>query len=65
MKISEKQLLLLVDIAKESLRIGGVFGGYDLPIRQQLVNDVLNQQSNELKETDTDDWYGDGVIGKQ
>jgi hypothetical protein len=52
MKVSEKQLLMLVDIAKDSLRIGSVFGGYTPQIRLQLVNDVINQQSNELKEVD-------------
>ena len=53
MKVSEKQLLMLVDIAKDSLRIAGNFGGYHPQIRLQLVNDIINQQSNELKEVDT------------
>lgn len=53
MKISEKQLLMLVDIAKHSLRVSGLFGGYSPQIRLQLINDIINQQSNELKEVDT------------
>lgn len=53
MKVSEKQLMMLTDVAKESLRIAGLFGGYDLPIRIQLVNDLINQQSNELKDVDS------------
>ena len=46
--------MMLTDIAKESLRIAGLFGGYDLPIRIQLINDIINQQSNELKELETE-----------
>ena len=65
MKVSEKQLIMLTDIAKESLRMAGLFGGYDLPIRMQLVNDIINQQSNELKDVESENWYGDGMIGKQ
>jgi hypothetical protein len=52
MKVSEKQLLMLLDIAKDSLRIAGFFGGYDPQTRLQLVNDLINQQSNKLKEVD-------------
>ena len=52
MKISEKQLLMLMDIAKDSLRIAGVFGGYEPQTRLQLVNDLINQQSNELREVE-------------
>ena len=52
MKISEKQLLMLMDIAKDSLRIAGVFGGYEPQTRLQLVNDLINQQSNDLTEVD-------------
>jgi hypothetical protein len=50
MKISEKQLLMLMDIAKDTLKIVNVLGGYDLQTRLQLVNDLINQQSNDLKE---------------
>lgn len=53
MKISEKQLLMLLDIAKDSLRIMGSFGGYEPHVRLELVNDLINQQSNELKEVDS------------
>ncbi len=52
MKVSEKQLLMLLDIAKDSLRIRGAFGGYEPQVRLELVNDLINQQSNELKEID-------------
>lgn len=50
MKVSEKQLLMLLDIAKDTLKISNPLGGYDMPTRLQLVNDVINQQSNDLKE---------------
>ena len=52
MKVSEKQLLMLLDIAKDSLRIRGSFGGYEPQVRLELVNDLINQQSNDLKELD-------------
>lgn len=52
MKISEKQLLMLMDILKDSLRIVGVIGGYDTPTRLQLVNDLMNQQSNDIREVE-------------
>ena len=52
MKVSEKQLLMLLDIAKDSLRIKGFFGGYEPQDRLELVNDLINQQINDLKELD-------------
>ncbi len=52
MKISEKQLLMLMDIAKDTLRLAGPFGGYDPQTRLQLVNDLINQQSNDLREVE-------------
>ena len=52
MRVSEKQLLMLLDVLKDSLRIKGAFGGYDLQVRLQLTNDLINQQSNDLKELD-------------
>jgi hypothetical protein len=55
MKISEKQLLMLMDIAKDTLKIANVMGGYDLQTRLQLINDLINQQSNDLKEIDHED----------
>ena len=53
MKLSNKQAMMLLDIAQESLTMLCRFGGYDLIIRQQLVNDLINQQSNTLIEIDT------------
>lgn len=52
MKVSEKQLLMLLDVLKDTLKIRGILGGYDPQTRLQLVNDLINQQSNELKEVD-------------
>jgi hypothetical protein len=52
MKISEKQLLMLVDIAKDTLKIMGPVGGYEPQIRLQLINDIMNQQSNSLKDVE-------------
>jgi hypothetical protein len=52
MKLSTKQAMMLLDIAKDSLHILGPIGGYSPQIRLQLVNDVINQQSNTLTDTD-------------
>jgi hypothetical protein len=52
MKVSEKQLLMLMDILKDTLRIAGTIGGYEVQTRLQLTNDLINQQSNDLKEID-------------
>ena len=52
MKVSEKQLLMLLDVLKDTLNISNVLGGYDLQTRLQLTNDLINQQSNELKEVE-------------
>ena len=62
MKVSEKQLLMLLDIAKDSLRISGLFGGYDPQTRLQLVNDLINQQSNKLKDIDEDPAFRQGSV---
>lgn len=50
MKVSEKQLMMLLDIARDTARIGKVVGGYSPQDRVQLINDIINQQSNQLKE---------------
>lgn len=55
MKISEKQLMIMFDVLKDSLRIAGPFGGYDPQTRLQLVHDIINQQSDTLKEVDEND----------
>lgn len=54
MKVSEKQLIVLFDIAKYSLQIIGNVAGYDENTRRNLVNDILNQQSNELIDVKTE-----------
>ena len=48
MKVSEKQLMVLFDIAKYSLQIMGNVAGYDENTRRNLINEIINQQSNEL-----------------
>lgn len=48
MKITEKQLLMLIDIAKESTLSVGSRGGYRQEDRIRLVNDIINQQSDEI-----------------
>ena len=49
MKISEKQLMMLLDIAKESLAIVNPMP-YDQETRSKLVDQILNQQDDRLKD---------------
>ena len=48
MRITEKQLLMLVDIAKASTALVGSFGGYSEQDRYNLVNHIINQQSDDI-----------------
>jgi len=51
MKISEKQLMLLMHILQDSLKMN--ISGYlstSCEVRNDLLNQLLNQQSEELKE---------------
>ena len=48
MKITEKQLIILFDIAKESQCINNGFAGYTQATIKMIVNQIINQQSDEL-----------------
>jgi len=49
MKITEKQLILLVRVLEGTIGImGGDRFGMDEPDRERLYNQIINQQSNEL-----------------
>jgi hypothetical protein len=50
MKINEKQLIMLYEIAKASCYLQGDFGGFPSKDRIKLVNDILNQQDNRIVE---------------
>ena len=62
MKVSEKQLIMLMDILKDTLKISNVLGGYDLQTHLQLTNDLINQQSNDLKEVEPPVKRGKSVL---
>ena len=47
MIITHKQLLVLYQIAVESCKTHGSFAGYTADMRLQLVNQILDQQSDE------------------
>ena len=49
MKLSEKQAQMLFMIAQDTLNICGVLA-FTQSVRQQIVEQILNQQSDELKE---------------
>lgn len=52
MKISEQQLMMLLDTLKDSLRIddGGKVFTYSTEARHELINDIVSQQDTEVKE---------------
>ena len=52
MRITEKQLIVLVDIAKASMTFVGGFGGYSAETISELINQILNQQSDAIVEID-------------
>ena len=55
MKITQKQLQILMVILKDSQKnIYGVFS-YDLESRNKLLNDIINQQSNEVIDINNED----------
>ena len=51
MKLSEKQALILFDIAKESVKFGS-FAGYSRATLTHLVDDIINQQCTTLVDLD-------------
>ena len=52
MKISKKQLQMLMVILQDAQKNVVGFFSYDLDTRNRLLNDIINQQDNELKEVD-------------
>lgn len=52
MKLTEKQAIILFDIAKYSLCIVGGCGGYSHDTISKIVDQILNQQSDEPVELD-------------
>lgn len=52
MIITEKQLLFLFQVLKDSIGIHGVCFAYDSNTRLKMVNEIFNQQSEELHEVD-------------
>lgn len=41
---------MLLDIAKASTALAGSWGGYSPQDRIRLVNEIINQQSNDIQE---------------
>ena len=54
MRVSERQLLVLMDVLVAAVNFKGSFAGYDQKFLQQLYNDLVNQQSGKLVELDHD-----------
>jgi hypothetical protein len=52
MKVTEKQLIIMIRVLEGSLRIAdrsdmNIFG-YNYKIREELFNQIMNQQSDEI-----------------
>ena len=52
MRLTEKQAIILYDIAKYSVGFAGGFAGYDRETISQILDQILNQQSDEIIELD-------------
>ena len=52
MRLTEKQAIILFDIAKCSMSFIGGCAGYSPDTIQTVVNQILNQQSDQLIELD-------------
>jgi hypothetical protein len=52
MRLTEKQAIILFDIAKYAMSFVGGVGGYDRATISKTVDQILNQQSDELIELD-------------
>lgn len=52
MRLSEKQAIILLDIARWSLKFINSDHGYDQEYLIKLVNEIFNQQSDKLIELD-------------
>ena len=50
MILSEKQALILLDLAKYTLCLAGTVAGYNEETRSRLVNEIINQQPDRLIE---------------
>jgi hypothetical protein len=47
-RLSLKQALVCLDILKASVQIDGIFGGYPLKVREMVLHQIINQQSDSL-----------------
>lgn len=50
MKLSSKQALVLFELAKWTVHVSGTVCGYDEKTRLKIINEIINQQSDEVKE---------------
>ena len=50
MILTNKQAIILYQIAYETLSLHAVYGGLILDVREKFVNEILQQQSDELIE---------------
>jgi hypothetical protein len=51
MKISERQIHQIFQIAFGTINISGNIGGYNPKKRIEIINDIMNQQSDEVADT--------------
>ena len=51
LRVSFKQVLVMIDVLKASVQhCPGVFGGYPKQVREMIVNQIINNQSDEMIE---------------
>ena len=59
MKITAKQALVMFDILKWSTSVHGELAGYTRELRNEIVNTIINQQSDKVIDLSEADRNGD------
>ena len=52
MKISQEQLMVLWEVFSDTSSMANRLGGFDEKTRNRLLNEIINQQSEELQDFD-------------
>ncbi len=60
MRLSDRQALILFEIAKDTTNIAGNIGGFGMEVRLKIVNDIIQQQDNTIVEVSSTDEEGAG-----
>lgn len=48
MRVTQKQLLIMVEVLRDACRVHGGFAGFDHETLEKVYNQILNQQSDRV-----------------